>query len=81
LNIHNADEAYIDQAKFIEQRLKDRGGNEHEAIKYCYGRIKEIADIEQLMLKNGRIPYDDDEEGEEHQLKMEDEEHLEFEII
>merc|ERR1712146_572003 len=32
------------------------------------------------MLKQGRIPYDEDEEGE-HTLAINDEEHLEYEVV
>jgi len=62
LNVHNAGEIYVEHAHLVEKFIKEKKDDIKTNIRFFFTRIKEIENIEETMLKDGRIPYEEDNE-------------------
>lgn len=60
LNVHNAAEIYVEHAHFVEKLIKEKKDGIKSEVRFFFNRIKEIDTLEENMLKDGRIPYDDE---------------------
>jgi len=81
LNIHNADEIYIEQARYIEASIKEKKQTNFENIKAILARAKEIEYIEETLRKEGKIPADEPESAHTVDINSYDEEQMEWEIV
>jgi len=78
LNVHNAGEIYVEHAHYVEKVIKEKKDETKNAIRMFFARIKEIECIEEAMLKDGRIPY---ESEDEHAVDIKDEDNMEVDIV
>lgn len=62
LNVHNAGEIYVEHAHLVEKLIKEKKDGVKGEIRFFFNRIKEIDEIEEKMLKDGRIPYEEETE-------------------
>lgn len=62
LNLANHEEAYIQQAHYVVQRIEEKKKWELEALQAVLEREKELEEIEAEMIADGRIPQDDSNE-------------------
>jgi len=62
LNVHNAGEIYVEHAHLVEKFIKEKKDDIKTNVRFFFTRIKEIETIEESMLKDGRIPYEEDNE-------------------
>jgi ribosomal protein L12E/L44/L45/RPP1/RPP2 len=78
LNVHNAGEIYVEHAHYVEKVIKEKKDEIKESIKLFFSKIKEIEYIEEAMLKEGRIPFENDNE---HAVDIQEEDNMEVDII
>lgn len=81
LNIHNADEVYLEQARYIEAAIKEKRQNDFESTKALLARVKEIEHTEEALRKEGKIPAEEPESAHTVDINAYDEEQMEWEII
>eukprot|EP01016_Furgasonia_blochmanni_P052518 TRINITY_DN8385_c0_g1_i7.p1 TRINITY_DN8385_c0_g1~~TRINITY_DN8385_c0_g1_i7.p1 ORF type:complete len:720 (+),score=178.67 TRINITY_DN8385_c0_g1_i7:114-2162(+) len=75
LNLHNAEEAYVEQAHYVEKRLKERREWETQCLKMIFAREKHIELVEERLRNEGKLK----DEGEEATVSIQ-EDHTEYEI-
>jgi len=78
LNVHNAGEIYVEHAHFVEKVIKEKKDETKVAIRAFFTRILEIDGIEEAMLKEGRIPFESDNE---HGVDIADEDNVEVDLV
>lgn len=81
LNIHNADEVYLEQARYIEAAIKEKKQTDLENVRALVARAKEIELIEETLRKEGKIPAEEPESATTVEFNNYDEEQMEWEII
>jgi len=78
MNVANAGEIYVEHAHYVEKIIKEKKEDIKTNIKLLFARVKELEFIEEAMLKDGRIPYETDNE---HAVDIKDEDNMEVDII
>jgi ribosomal protein L12E/L44/L45/RPP1/RPP2 len=78
LNVHNAGEIYVEHAHYVEKVIKEKKEDFKSNVRFFFQRIKDIEQHEEQILKEGIIPYENDNENA---VDIKDEDNMEFDII
>jgi len=78
MNVANAGEIYVEHAHYVEKMIKEKKDDIKSNIKLLFARVKELEFIEEAMLKDGRIPYENENE---HAVDIKEEDNMEVDII
>jgi tetratricopeptide (TPR) repeat protein len=80
LNLHNAQEIYVEHAHFVEKAIKDKKESETNCISALFKRTKELEYIEECLVKEGKIPKTIDE-SHTVEIANKDEDNMEYDVV
>jgi len=78
MNVHNAGEIYVEHAHFVEKLIKEKKDEIKTGLKFFLSKVREIEYIEEAMLKDGRVPRENENELA---VEIQEEETMEMDII
>jgi tetratricopeptide (TPR) repeat protein len=81
LNLHNAQEIYVEHAHFVENAIKDKNSTEQTCISGLISRAKELEYIEDCLIKEGKIPSNQNEESHSVEIANKDEDNMEYDVV